>query len=192
MSKMASVLALTCACGEEAPDTTVLPEQEREDPVAPICGAVACDSDFLIELEQPAAWPPGTYHVVVGMGGKTESCAIELGAADAAKGPCAAESFTVAFVTEGRVELTSNRGLPSERDRALAAGAPAITSVRVDRDEDAIVVVLVEGPSGLVSQGALQPAWGEPFYPNGPECSPRCRTAPAQTIAVELPEAVGE
>jgi hypothetical protein len=33
----------------------------------------------------------------------------------------------------------------------------------------------------------VSPAWGDYVYPNGPECAPSCRTAPAQTVVAELP-----
>jgi hypothetical protein len=86
------------------------------------CGAVACDSDFAIELEQPEAWPLGTYEVFVAVaGGAMESCVIELGgpAVDGAKDFCAAGSFTLAYVTGGRLNRSSNRGIASSRDVAL-------------------------------------------------------------------------
>ncbi|MEY4548262.1 MAG: hypothetical protein RL685_4457 [Pseudomonadota bacterium] len=197
---MASALALTCACGDEDQhdhDTALRPgpyfPEGRES--GPACTAVGCDSDFAIELEQPEAWPLGSYEVFVTVAdGGMESCVIELGGpvAGGAEGFCTAESFTVTYVTGGRLNATSNRGVGSSRDAALATGGPAIASVHVDRATATLATVVVIGPNGLVSQGSFEPAWGEYFYPNGPECTPSCRTAPPQTLAVRLPEAVGE
>jgi hypothetical protein len=62
----------------------------------------------------------------------------------------------------------------------------------VDQGTSLLATASVVGPDGLVSQGTFEPAWGEYFYPNGPECSPSCRNAPPQALAVELPEAVSD
>lgn len=96
----------------------------------------------------------------------------------------------MAYITGGQLDMTSNRGVGSRRDFALATAVPAITTVHLEQGEQ--VEVVITGPSGIVSQGNIVPGWGEYFSPNGPECGPQCRTAPPQTLLVELPAVANE
>ena len=189
----ASLLALACACGDGAESDLEGESPEQEAPGERPCTLVACFSDFPIELEQPETWPLGSYEVTVSVdGGEPETCLVELGDAPPASGAagfCATETFSVAYVAGGRLNVSSNRVAPWQ---ALAADmtAPAIHRVHVERGEH--VELVVTGPGGIVSQGSFAPAWGEYFSPNGFGCGPSCRNAPSQTASVELEPAFNE
>lgn len=185
--------ALALACGDGEQEQTSLPGPERpelEEPSGKVCSAASCFSDFPIELEQPDGWAVGSYEIFVATpGNDPESCVIELGgpAVGGAQGFCAAQSFTVTYVTGGQLHGTSNRVVGSPRDFALVAAGPAIASIHVEQGD--AVDIMLTGPDGYFQQGLFAPAWGDYFYPNGPECGPSCRSAPPQTLTVQGPAA---
>lgn len=187
------MLALACACGDGAEGATDGEGLERERPDDRPCTLVACFSDFPIELQQPDAWPLGSYEVSVSVdGGEPETCIVELGDAPpegGAAGFCATQTFSVAYVAGGQLNLTSNRVAPRQL-LSTETAEPAIQRVHVERGEH--VELVVTGPDGIVSQGSFAPAWGDYFSPNGLECGPNCRNAPSQTAIVELAPAFNE
>jgi hypothetical protein len=141
-----------------------IPAVDAPGPIA--CTEIGCGVAFSVQFEKSGTWTPGHYRVDVSLDGRTVECAADF--------PLACDA-ALACDDPGISLQLSGCALPPE--------SHAITGVDILTDTPAEVSVEVLDETGSLASGTWQPIYVT-SQPNGPECSPECRTAPPVTLVI--------
>jgi len=138
------------------------------DPPGPIpCTEIGRGFAFSVQFEKSGTWTPGHYRVDVSLDGRTVECAADF--------PLACDAAPACDDPDVLLQL-SGCALPPE--------SHAITGVDILTDTPAEVSVELLNETGSLGSGTWQPTYVT-SQPNGPECSPECRTAPSATLVIQ-------
>jgi len=130
------------------------------------CTEIGCGVAFSVQFQKSGTWLSGHYRVHVRLDGRTVECAADV--------PLSCDAAPACDDPGVSLQLSGC---------ALPAASHAITGVDILTDTPAEVSVEVLDESGSLASGTWHPSYLT-SQPNGPECSPECRTAPPATLAV--------
>lgn len=130
------------------------------------CTLIGCGPAFSARFEKAAGWPPGDYRVVVELDATVVECTATLPLSCDAPFPC--DNPDVLLMLEGCALPAAEHALGGIE---LVTSTPSSVSVEVFHDGLSLV------------RDEWQPAYAT-SRPNGADCDPECRTAPAATLSV--------
>ena len=130
------------------------------------CTLIGCGPAFSARFEKAGGWSPGDYRVVVELDSTVVECTATLPLSCDAPFPC--DNPDVLLMLDGCALPSAEHALGGVE---LVTSTPASVSVEIFHD-------------GLsLARGEWQPAYFT-SRPNGADCEPECRTAPAETLSV--------
>jgi hypothetical protein len=133
------------------------------------CTAIGCGFPFQVDFSKASPWRSGNFRVEVETDGVKAACEAQL--------PFA--SCAVAIPCEGPAEW--RLGLSG---CALPADSHAISGLTFNTTRPTSVRVSVFHDGRAIGTGSFSPAYVT-SRPNGGNCDPECRTAPAASLALE-------
>jgi hypothetical protein len=131
------------------------------------CTEIGCGSAFSVRFEKSGSWTSGHYRVDVSLDGRRVECAADV--------PLSCELATPACDDPGVLLQLSGCALPPAMH--------AISGVDILTDTPAEVSVQLLDDSGSLASGTWHPTYLT-SQPNGPQCTPECRTAPPTTLPI--------
>jgi hypothetical protein len=134
------------------------------------CTEIGCGVPFQVNFVKASAWRPGTYRVEVETGPVPSACEAHL-----PFGGC-----NIAVLCEGPAE-DWNMGLSG---CALPPDNQTISGVSFSSARPVMVKVSVFHDGRSIGVGTFTPTYTV-SRPNGRNCEPECRTAPAASLALE-------
>jgi hypothetical protein len=142
-----------------------VPAIDQPGPVA--CTEIGCGFAFSVEFQKSGSWTPGRYRVDVRLDGHTVECAADI--------PLSCDAAPACDDPGVLLELSGC---------ALPPASHAITGVDILTDTPAEVSVDVLDEDGSLASGTWHPTYLT-SQPNGPECSPECRTATPAALTIQ-------
>ncbi len=134
----------------------------------PRCTLIGCESPFGVTFSRLGGWPDGTYRVEVTTDGERIACEVDIPRECELRPRCTGDGPW--FVNES--------GCARDPD------ARAIRGVSFFRYEPSSVEVAVYRGSRRLGGDRYAPTYAT-TRPNGPECEPTCRVAPAGVLALQ-------
>lgn len=142
---------------------------ESDDP-GQTCTLIGCVGGFEINLEKASAWAAGDYTFDLDVDGKTNSCTVTLPFTSCNDGlKCTTE------LTDLTIGLSGC---------ALPAAQHKISGLTFFNTAPKTVAVTVKFGVDEIGSVSYTPTYTD-SRPNGPNCEPLCRQAPAQTLSLK-------
>ena len=135
------------------------------------CTEIGCGFPFQVNFVKGSAWRPGTYRVEVETDRVPSACVAQL--------PFAGCQIAIAVGCEGPANW--NMGLSG---CALPTDSHTISGVSFSSARPTIVKVSVFHDERPIGTGTFTPTYTV-SRPNGRNCEPECRTAPAASLALD-------
>lgn len=151
----------------DVPPTVDAPAVEDTGPRT--CTLIGCSPSLVVGFERASGWTAGRYRIEVVVDGTQQACEVVLPLVCGVAPTCTGD-YAWGPTTSGCALDPSQQALTGLAFRYPAA--PSRVSVGVFQT------------GRRIGGGDIAPVYVE-SHPNGPGCEPLCRTAPAQTLALD-------